>query len=62
MHVMFILMGFSLLAAIGFLIAFLWAVKRGQFDDRVTPAIRILFDDKPKADHVESGDSAGRGD
>jgi cbb3-type cytochrome oxidase maturation protein len=49
MHVMFILMGFSLLAASGFLIAYLWAVRNGQFDDRVTPAFRILFDDKPKS-------------
>jgi cbb3-type cytochrome oxidase maturation protein len=53
MHVMFILMGFSLLAASGFLIAYLWAVRNGQFDDRVTPAFRILFDDKPKAGQAQ---------
>jgi cbb3-type cytochrome oxidase maturation protein len=48
MHIMFILMGFSLLAATGFLLAYLWAVRHGQFEDKYTPSVRILFDDKPK--------------
>lgn len=34
----------SLLIAIGFLIAFFWAVRDGQYEDDHTPAIRILFD------------------
>jgi cbb3-type cytochrome oxidase maturation protein len=38
----------SFLIAIGFLIAFFWAVGTGQYDDEVTPAMRILFED-PKA-------------
>jgi cbb3-type cytochrome oxidase maturation protein len=29
----------------GFLAAFAWAVRSGQFDDTVTPAFRILHDD-----------------
>ena len=29
-------------AAVG---AFAWAVRRGQFDDLTTPAVRALFDD-----------------
>ncbi len=29
----------------GFLGAFVWAVRTGQFDDTCTPAIRMLFDD-----------------
>ncbi len=48
MSVIFVLIGASLLVATGFLIAFLWAVKSGQMDDRVTPSVRILFDDEPK--------------
>ena len=31
--------------AAGFLGAFVWAVRSGQFDDTCTPAIRILFED-----------------
>ena len=41
-----LLISASLLVAIGFLIAFLWAVKSGQFDDKFTPSVRMLLDDK----------------
>ena len=50
MEVIFMLIGFSVLVAGGFLIAFTWAVKTGQFDDRSTPAIRMLFDDQKDED------------
>jgi cbb3-type cytochrome oxidase maturation protein len=40
------LIGISLLVAAGFLIAFLWAVRTGQFKDTYTPSVRILFEDK----------------
>ncbi len=29
----------------GFLCAFVWAVRAGQFDDTYTPAVRILLDE-----------------
>lgn len=32
----------------GFLAAFVWAVRTGQFDDTVSPAHRILFEDAPE--------------
>ncbi|KUO61170.1 cytochrome C oxidase Cbb3 [bacterium BRH_c32] len=48
MSVIIVLIGFSLLVAIIFLILFIRAVKSGQFDDKYTPSIRILFDDEPK--------------
>lgn len=38
-----------MLVAIGFLIAFLWSVKNGQYSDTYTPSVRMLFEDeKPK--------------
>jgi cbb3-type cytochrome oxidase maturation protein len=46
MSVILLLLSASLLIATGFLIAFIWSVKTGQFDDSHTPAIRMLFDDK----------------
>lgn len=46
MSVLVILILISLLVAGGFLIAFIWAVKSGQFEDRYTPSIRMLLDDK----------------
>ena len=36
----------SLTLALGFLGAFFWAVKSGQFDDTETPSRRMLFEDK----------------
>jgi cbb3-type cytochrome oxidase maturation protein len=46
MSVILILIAFSLLIAGGFLIGFLWSVKTGQYDDDVSPAVRILFEDE----------------
>ncbi len=45
MNVIIILIGASLLVAGSFLAAFLWAVRSGQYDDKYTPSVRILFDD-----------------
>lgn len=42
---MYMLIFFSLLIATGFVIAFVWAINSGQFDDKFTPSVRILFDD-----------------
>ena len=33
------------IVAAGFLAAFVWAVRTGQFDDTSTPAVRVLFDE-----------------
>lgn len=46
MGVIIILLGASLLVALGFLAAFIWSVKNGQFEDDFSPAHRILFDEK----------------
>ena len=50
MNIFYLLIGVSLLVALVFLGAFIWAVKTGQFDDNETPSIRILFDDEPIID------------
>lgn len=55
MSVMFVLIGFSLLVAVGFLLAFLWSVKKGQYDDDYTPSVRILFEsNKPVNDNTQN--------
>ncbi|MFA0964896.1 cbb3-type cytochrome oxidase assembly protein CcoS [Roseivirga sp. BDSF3-8] len=46
MSAIFILIGISLLVACGFLGAFLWASKSGQYEDDYTPSVRMLFDDE----------------
>lgn len=48
MSVIIILIIISVLVALFFLGVFIWAVKSGQFDDTVSPSIRILFDDEKK--------------
>ena len=40
--------------AIGFLAAFLWAVRSGQFDDTTAPPIRMLFDDEVRREPSSS--------
>ena len=45
MSVVILLVGASLIVAGGFLAAYLWAVKSGQYDDKYTPSVRILFED-----------------
>ena len=54
MNIIFLLILVSLVVAVGFLAAFIWAVKSGQYEDDYTPSVRMLFDDKP----VGSGQSA----
>ncbi len=50
MTIIVVLVIVSLMPAGGFLIAFLWAVKTGQFDDTYTPSVRILLDKKNEKD------------
>ena len=48
--------------AAGFLWAFVWAVRSGQFDDTYTPAVRMLLDDRAAvgASTPAQGTEAGR--
>jgi cbb3-type cytochrome oxidase maturation protein len=46
MSVVLILLSASLTIAVGFLVAFIWSVKTGQYDDDYTPSIRMLFEDQ----------------
>ncbi len=46
MSVIIILLSASILIAAGFLGAFLWSVRNGQYDDTQSPAQRMLFENK----------------
>lgn len=53
MSVILVLIGASLIVATGFLVAFIWSVRNGQYEDRYTPSVRMLFEesgDKEKKD------------
>lgn len=46
MSVIYLLLTLSILVAIVFFIAFIYSVKKGQYDDSYTPSVRMLFDDE----------------
>ncbi len=50
MSVLIILVIASILVAGGFLFAFLWAVKSGQYEDTYSPSVRILFEERNDSD------------
>ena len=54
MSVILVLIAFSTTVALAFLAAYFWAIKSGQYDDKYTPSIRILFDDKATIDENKS--------
>ncbi|MBJ6368708.1 cbb3-type cytochrome oxidase assembly protein CcoS [Snuella sedimenti] len=46
MSVIYVLLAISIIVAIVFFIAFIMAVKKGQYDDSYTPSVRMLFEDE----------------
>ncbi|MFV5691879.1 cbb3-type cytochrome oxidase assembly protein CcoS [Flavobacterium sp. LT1R49] len=48
MSVIYLLISISIVVALVFFIAFIFAVKTGQYDDDYTPSVRMLFDDEIK--------------
>lgn len=50
MSVIFVLITFSLIVALIFLGFFIWAVRSGQYEDKYTPSVRMLFDDAAPVD------------
>jgi cbb3-type cytochrome oxidase maturation protein len=57
MSVFYILIGISLVFALGFLAAFIYSVIGGQFDDGYTPSVRILFDNPVKSSSSKNKNS-----
>jgi cbb3-type cytochrome oxidase maturation protein len=47
LEILYLLIPASIALALVALTLFVWAIHSGQFDDLETPAIRILFDDRP---------------
>ncbi|MEI8289351.1 MAG: cbb3-type cytochrome oxidase assembly protein CcoS [Verrucomicrobiota bacterium] len=47
MSVVIILILASLAVGLGFVVAFVWSVRDGQYEDTVTPAMRMLAEDAP---------------
>ena len=58
MSVIFLLIVAGGMVAAGFLVAFVWAVRSGQFDDTCTPAVRMLFETQPSREPAPAADAA----
>ncbi|TXE10650.1 cbb3-type cytochrome oxidase assembly protein CcoS [Gelidibacter salicanalis] len=61
MSVIYILLTISIIVAVIFFIAFIVAVRSGQYDDSYTPSVRMLFEDelvkeKPKTSKLTNQD------
>lgn len=52
---LFYLIPIALIMGFGALVAFLWALKSGQYEDLQGAAERILDDDPPRSPHVGGG-------
>lgn len=59
MSALIILIGVSLVVALGFLFAFFWAVGNGQYEDEYTPSVRMLFEEEAgEKSEVAGGESS----
>jgi cbb3-type cytochrome oxidase maturation protein len=56
MSVVYILLPVAACLAAVAVAAFIWAVRRGQFDDLDTPAIRILHEDEESPKRCKKGE------
>jgi len=45
MNILYLMVPMALLLGLGFVVAFIYAVRKGQFDDVDTPAQKILNED-----------------
>ena len=54
MSIILVLIPLSIVFAVAFLAAFIWAVRSGQYEDTCTPSMRLLLDD-PAAKPAETG-------
>jgi len=59
MSAIYIVLPLALLAAAAAVIAFIWSVRSGQFDDLETPGARVLFDDEDDEDRPDARSRSG---
>ena len=46
MSIIYMLLAISVFVALVFFVAFIFSVKKGQYDDTYTPSVRMLFEDE----------------
>jgi cbb3-type cytochrome oxidase maturation protein len=60
MSVIVLLIAAGGVVAAGFLAAFAWAVKSGQFDDTTTPAVRMLLETRRPPEETQASSWVGK--
>ena len=55
MSVIYLVIPLAGLIVLVAVLAYLWAAERGQFDDLVTPSMRVLHDHEPPAHASDVG-------
>ena len=60
MGIIYLMLIVSLVIALFFLIGFFWAAKTGQYDDDLTPSIRILFDEDENKSNTNTNKHGSR--
>lgn len=53
MSVIIVLVIASLIIALIFLFAFIWSVKKGQYEDDYTPSVRMLFENEVPQEEIK---------
>jgi cbb3-type cytochrome oxidase maturation protein len=56
MIVILLLIPLSIVIAAGFLGAFIWAVRSGQYEDTCTPSMRLLLEESREKKNLEPGE------
>jgi cbb3-type cytochrome oxidase maturation protein len=55
MNIIYLLLPLALILVLVFVGFYLWAARKGQFDDLESPAHRILVDDREKKENKKVG-------
>lgn len=62
MNILFLTLAISLVLALIFLVGFVWATRKGQYDDLTTPSQRMLIDDfETKKNHSNKKEEKAHG-
>ncbi len=59
MNLVYLILPIALLIAAGFVAAFVWATRQGQFDDMDTPSMRVLGEDTELDSSSDEGQNQG---
>lgn len=60
MNIIYMLLAISLFVALVFFVLFIFSMRKGQYDDTYTPAVRMLFEDELVKEGTKSKNSTSK--